>query len=783
MTTCESQRDAGFSSIQQPVEKYNYPPYASAEATENLNNSYYKKYGPPAYGQPQAQEGAFQTSKAVGETAYKGGPSDLASYYETGPSTRWSLEKAITEASHGRRLHVGLKSARNLMHEDQPDYNRSWLFHLDPFQIQSWNLLQRVILNKENNAMQMYLYPPFKYRSTRLSDLGPVHALAGWEIPLEHTQATTLMKNAPLADIMQILMHDNLQDSEISSNPSIGDITRPEWLNSTQRASISASEFRQLQRDLRLMKFKNGIGNLPSTSPGGNDVVRKSELIKSLQTLVNAGNAVSAATQTTITNAYDAMGDDDPVDQRHRIVLNLRDMEAERVNAHQYARATITELQNEPGELVTSGIAAFLQMRDDGYESLIDQVGTLLTTNEIIHNRLASTTLNRLYRQLAAVFREGEDKVREQASAEMQVMGDALARMDAARQALEDKVTALEREHASKITRMQNEIELRARETQRITADRDNLIVQIDQKAIENAELGQTVVRANNDVRRLQGEVESLYATLKDAGNDAEQTGYLRAEIIKKENEIRAMETENIERRNENLKDFNRQLDQFKRRESDMNETLMAKEQQIAMNQGVMEKQAEQLRAYDLSLNDTAAKKSALEALVQQYASYQKRLEDQLQEEMNYREGSERTLRMTSEEVLELQQKIEELTRNHAQVVQDLERTAEEALQSRVIKKTAATQVRIGAKPRRKRTLSEGPAQKAPRVVASVGPMRRSTPGPDEPSTSNRGDGIPPYPTPKLIACNHGKGVSNNPVTTAIEKVPTSNKPKAIPLY
>jgi len=144
LATTESERDSGYTSIQQPVERYNYPPYSSKEATANRNNSYYQKYGPPAYGQPQNEEGAFQRSQQVSETSWKGGEKSLARYYETNPSTRWTLEKAFNEASHGRRLQVGLKSAKNIMKSEWPDYQRSWLFHIDPFQLQGWNLLQRI---------------------------------------------------------------------------------------------------------------------------------------------------------------------------------------------------------------------------------------------------------------------------------------------------------------------------------------------------------------------------------------------------------------------------------------------------------------------------------------------------------------------------------------------------------------------------------------------------------------------------------------------------------------
>lgn len=413
MTTPETQRDSGYTSIQQPVERLNYPAYSSQEAIEVLHNSYYKKYGPPAFGQPQTQEGAFQASKSASETLWKGGEKNLAAYYENDPSTRWSLEKALNQASKGRRISVGLKSARNIMSTKWPDYHRSWLFHIDPFQIQGWNLLHHIVLNKENNAIQMYLFPPYKIRNLRFSELGPEHAVAGWEVPLEQTQATTLMRNAPLRDILHVLHHDNIEGSVPDEGPSIDEMNRPSWLESTRRPAISTSELRNLNRDIRnektnYMDDEDYSNELPFDE-NEDDLGFVDKNVIAAQSFFMGGmnNIVQSASQISFATANDEIeqySDTDPMRTRTLNSTSIREMEVSRVNINNSLTAVMNEIDKKFGKnvkILTGDVSSTAAVAN---KELIDQINTVMTINQEIGNKISSKTIQRLYTLIEMLF-------------------------------------------------------------------------------------------------------------------------------------------------------------------------------------------------------------------------------------------------------------------------------------------------------------------------------------------------------------------------------------------
>lgn len=445
LATTESQRDCGYTSIQQPVEIYNFPPYASQEAIENRNNLYYQKYGPPAYGQPQNQEGAFQTSQKVSESSWKGGE-NLASFYECDPETRWSLEKAVSTASKGRRLQVGLTTARTILTDKWPDYQRSWLFHIDPFQIQGWDLLHRIVLNKENNAIQMYLFPPYKVRNLRFSDLGPNHAVAGWEVPLEHTQATTLMKNAPLADIMSVLMHDNMEGSVSVPTASFDNIVRPDWLQNTQRASISASDYRQLQKDLRDAKSNMPPPPTDNVLTGQTTTVSKNSLINLIASLMDLGNVISLAGQTTMAQAGDqlenrlinnrlpSVPDDSMSMIRGWLADSASETEMDRVDLNHSAASIRNQLHKvKDSENVKVLLSSISLNTSESHDRFIESTQQIINVNRDLGNPLSQETLNHLINLLNHAFVRGLSRSRgdnENLKMEKETMARAVANLE-----------------------------------------------------------------------------------------------------------------------------------------------------------------------------------------------------------------------------------------------------------------------------------------------------------------------------------------------------------------
>jgi chromosome segregation ATPase len=503
------------------VEIYNYPPYASQEATENRNNLYYQKYGPPAYGQPQIQEGAFQTSQKVSETSWKGWEKNLASYYECDPETRWSLEKAISTASKGRRLHVGLKSARSIMQDKWPDYQRSWLFHIDPFQIQGWNLLQHIVLNKENNAIQMYLFPPYKIRNLRFSELGPNHAVAGWEVPLEHTQATTLMKNAPLGDIMQVLMHDNMEGSVSMPTSSFDNIQRPDWLQNTQRASISSSDFRDLQRDLRNARegLKTSTNGTSQTTKTTHDVNTK-DLASLITTLNNLNNVIGTASQVTLANLggnaepQNRMETDNGGDVMSRArafnAKNLMSMEVDRVNTTHAAHALVRELQSHNSDSVSINLEALLDQINITRDGYIQQIQEIVNINSQLQNPLADQTIVNLQKLLMKVC----DNAMSINSNEYENLNDKLKQ-------LQDRCTKLRREIEKQntiLSEADKDLQYSEKERQDAIEERDLAYQeaglarrQLEEKQIVNKTLSQELDKRDRQLQESQGQLQQAH--------------------------------------------------------------------------------------------------------------------------------------------------------------------------------------------------------------------------------------------------------------------------------
>jgi hypothetical protein len=180
------------------------------------------------------------------------------------------------------------------MHEMEPDYQRTWLFHISPFQISGWNLLHKIVLNQESNAIQMYMFPPYLLRSLHFTDLGPRHAVAGWEVPLEQTQLPTLMKNAAMADILKVLHSDN----NLSGDNRVSELSdRPEWLQNTTKPSISTEQLRLLKKEIDDKMKKEPGKDLPRRRRGSLSRVSGRTLARTVNSVSGLHNRVSAWAQ------------------------------------------------------------------------------------------------------------------------------------------------------------------------------------------------------------------------------------------------------------------------------------------------------------------------------------------------------------------------------------------------------------------------------------------------------------------------------------------------------